>query len=190
MKANELQSEYVKVTTPVGRLSYPHLFDTTNGYEDREKPHYSTEIIFSKDTDLKVLLAAQEKAAALKWGSDKSKWPKDIKMALKDGDEREGLQGYSGSFYLKAKTGEQYAPAIVDTGKNEIIDKKEIYGGVFARVAVSMKAYEISQGKNQPPKRGVSCYLNAVQKIRDGEKFGGSAVDMFDEVENFDDVEL
>jgi hypothetical protein len=190
---DEKKNTYIKVTTPIGRLSYPHLFKTTNGYQDKEKPHYSTEVIFAKNTDLSKLITAQEQAATEMWGP-KSKWPDDIAWALKDGDEREGLQGYAGGLYLKAKTGEEYKPAIVDAQKQEILDPSEVYGGVFARLAISMKAYEIAQpklnGKPQPPRRGVSCYLNAVQKHKDGDKFGGSAVDSFDEIEDYSDVEL
>lgn len=51
--------------------------------------------------------------------------------------------------------------------RNEIFDHSEVYSGVYARASVNFYAYNVNGS------RGIACGLNHLQKVRDGEPFGG-----------------
>lgn len=62
-----------------------------------------------------------------------------------------------------------------------IIDRSEIYSGVYARVSISLYAFSVNGNK------GVACGLGNIQKIRDGEPLGGhtNASNDFDAVDGW-----
>ena len=75
------------------------------------------------------------------------------------------------------------APGIVDADCQPILDRSEVYSGVYGRASVNFYAF------NSNGNRGIACSLNNLQKIRDGEHLGGksSAEDDFatDDEEDF-----
>ncbi|MDB1768752.1 DUF2815 family protein, partial [Eggerthella lenta] len=50
---------------------------------------------------------------------------------------------------------------------NPIIDRSEVYSGVYARVSINFYAF------NSNGNKGIACGLGNIQKIRDGEPLGG-----------------
>ena len=50
-----------------------------------------------------------------------------------------------------------------------IIDRSELYSGVYGRASINFYAYNANGNK------GIACGLNNLQKIRDGEPLGGKA---------------
>lgn len=91
-----------------------------------------------------------------------------IKTPLRDGDkERPGDEAYKDSYFINANSAT--APGIVDADRQQIIDRSEVYSGVYGRASINLYAF------NSNGNRGIACGLNNLQKIRDGEPLGGKA---------------
>ena len=89
-----------------------------------------------------------------------------IKTPLRDGDlERSGDEAYKNSYFVNANS--KIAPGIVDANKQDIIDRSEVYSGVYGRASINFFAF------NSNGNKGIACGLNNLQKIRDGEPLGG-----------------
>jgi hypothetical protein len=167
----EKQQKTFRVITPPGRLSFPSLFKKNN-FGDGD-PRYEATLLFPKETDLSGLKHAIKGAVIAQWGPDKSKWPKNLKMPLRDGDEKSDRDGYPGNFYFTARTVQK--PGVVDQKRNPIEEESgEVYGGCWVRAAVNVKAfvYRGKGGQGAPINQGVSIYLGNVQKVRDDTPFG------------------
>jgi len=161
-----------KVVTGKVRLSYAHLFEPYSSFEN-QPAKYSTTILIPKSdvATIKAIKAAQ--ATALEEGKSKKfggSIPKNWKNTLHDGDEDADLEKnpeYAGHYYMAISNNQK--PGIVDSNVQPILDATEVYSGCYARV--SMNAYPF----NAQGSKGVSFGLNHVQKLADGEPFGGSA---------------
>lgn len=160
-----------QMTTGEVRLSYAHLYEpySNNGGE----PKYSVTVLMPKsDTAAKARLDAAFEAAKQKGISEK--WngvlPPVIASAIHDGD---GVRPNGETFGAECRgcwvfTASSKNPInLVDAGMNPIVQKGEIYSGCYARVCVSLFAY------NSAGKRGIGIGLEAVQKLRDGDPLGG-----------------
>ena len=104
-----------------------------------------------------------------------------IKTPLRDGDkERPGDDAYKGCYFINANSAT--APGIVDADRNPIMDRSEVYSGVYGRASINLYAF------NSNGNRGIACGLNNLQKIRDGEPLGGKprAEDDFDTADDDD----
>ena len=55
----------------------------------------------------------------------------------------------------------------MDADRNPIIDRAEVYSGVYGRASINMYAFNTNGNK------GIACGLNNLQKISDGEPLGG-----------------
>ena len=160
-----------KIVTGVCRLSYANIWQakSING----GAPKFSTSVLIPKsDTEtvakIKAAIAAAyaEGEAKLK-GNGKSVPPLTaIKIPLRDGDqERPDDEAYKGHWFVNANS--NTAPGVVDINRESIIDTKEIYSGVYARVCLS--AYSFNSSGN----KGIALGLQSVQKVKDGEPLGG-----------------
>ena len=89
-----------------------------------------------------------------------------IKNPLRDGDtERPDDEAYANSYFINANS--SAAPGIVDANCNPILERSEVYSGVYGRASISFYAF------NSNGNKGIACGLNNLQKIRDGEPLGG-----------------
>ena len=61
------------------------------------------------------------------------------------------------------------AAGIVDADRNTIIDRSEVYSGVYGRASINLYAF------NSKGNKGIACGLNNLQKIKDGEPLGGKS---------------
>ena len=161
------------VTGPNTRWSYVNAWEpkSING----GTPKYSVSLIIPK-SDTKTVAkiktaieaASKEGEAKLKGNSRTVPPLTAIKTPLRDGDiERPDDAAYAGSYFLNANSGT--APGIVDAECQPILERSEIYSGVYGRASVSFYAF------NSNGNRGIACSLNNLQKIRDGEHLGGKA---------------
>ena len=138
------------------------------------EPKYSVSLIISKDdvqTVKKIkaaIKAAYEEGAAILKGNGKSVPPLSaIHSPLNDGDDKADADpAYKNSYYINAKN--KYAPGIVDARCEPILDQTEVYSGVYGRASVTFIAYNANGAS-----RGITCILNNLQKIKDGEPLGG-----------------
>ncbi len=177
------------VITPVFRVSFPNVFKPKLN-ELSDKTEYSLDMIFDSKEAFKEeykgkkkqtvsLLKAVANAKADQWGADKTKWPEFKNKTFKNGDENvskkdgEIRKGYEGKVYLTAKSDEKFPPKVV-LANGEPADEKAFYGGCYARAQVIARPYEM--GGNC----GVRFILKQLIKVKDGERFGGIAEDVFD----------
>ena len=161
-----------KVITGVNtRWSYVNAWEpkSING----GAPKYSVSLIIPK-SDTKTIEkiqaaieAAYEEGQGKLKGNGKSVPALSVlKTPLRDGDaERPDDEAYADSYFVNANSGT--APGIVDADRNPIIDRSEVYSGVYGRASINFYAF------NSNGNKGIACGLNNLQKIRDGEPLGG-----------------
>ena len=171
-----------KVVTGVVRLSYANVWEPKSINGGAEK--YSVSLIIPKSD--KKTISEIEKAIdnAIKEGASKfgGKVPNKstLKLPLRDGDSERDNEAYKDSFFVNANS--TTAPQIVDTRVQPILDRNEVYSGVYARVSITFYAF------NSNGNKGIACGLGNIQKVRDGEPLGGrsNATDDFTTLEDED----
>jgi len=157
-----------KVITGIVRLSYANVWEPKSINGGTEK--YSVSLIIPK-SDTKTLNAINEAVdAAIEEGKGKfgGKIPNKaaLKLPLRDGDiDRPDDEAYAESYFINANS--ITPPQVVDKNVNPVLDRSEVYSGVYGRVSVSFYAF------NSNGNKGIACGLGNVQKIRDGEPLGG-----------------
>ena len=171
---NKVNNNPMKVITgPETRWSYANVWEakSING----GSPKFSVSLIIPK-TDTRTVAkikaaieaAYREGEAKLK-GNGKTVPPlSTIKTPLRDGDtERPDDTAYANSYFINANSAT--APGIVDSDRQPILDRSEVYSGVYGRASINFYAF------NSNGNRGIACGLNNLQKIRDGEPLGGKS---------------
>lgn len=163
-----------KVITGVNtRWSYVNAWEpkSING----GAPKYSVSLIIPK-SDTKTLekiraaiQAAYEEGQSKLKGSGRSVPALSaLKTPLRDGDaERPDDEAYANSYFVNANSGT--APGIVDADRNPILERSEVYSGVYGRASINFYAF------NSNGNKGIACGLNNLQKIQDGEPLGGKS---------------
>ena len=171
--ANAVKNPMKVITGPETRWSYVNAWEpkSING----GTPKYSVSLIIPKSDTRTVekinaaIKAAYEEGAGKLKGNGKSVPPMAaIKLPLRDGDiERPDDEAYAGCWFVNANN--TSAPGIVDADRQPILDRSEVYSGVYGRASISFYAFNSSGNK------GIACSLNNLQKIADGESLGGHA---------------
>lgn len=160
------------ITSRRTRLSYAHVWDpkSING----GAPKYSVSLIIPKDDPCiekirAAIEAAYEEGESKLKGSGKSvPVLQAIKTPLRDGDlERPDDAAYAGCYFVNANSSS--APGIVDKDCNPILERSEVYSGIYARASINFYAF------NSNGNKGIACGLNNLQKISDGEPLGGKS---------------
>ena len=161
------------ITGPETRWSYANVWDakSING----GAPKFSVSLIIPKSDTKTVekikaaIRAAYEEGQSKLKGNGKSVPALSvIKTPLRDGDtERSDDPSYAGCYFINANS--SAAPGIVDADRQPILDRSEVYSGVYGRASISLYAF------NSNGNRGIACGLNNLQKIKDGEPLGGKS---------------
>lgn len=164
-----------KVITGVKtRWSYANIWDPKAPLGGGT-PKYSVSLIIPKDDTATVnkinaaIQAAYEEGQSKLKGNGKSVPPLSaIKTPLRDGDiERPDDPAYAGCYFVNANSASK--PGVVDADRQPIIERSEVYSGVYGRASINFYAYNVNCSK------GIACGLNNLQKIKDGEPLGGKA---------------
>ena len=155
------------------RWSYANVWEakSING----GKPKFSVSLIIPKDdtaTVNKIKAAIQsayeEGQSKLKGNGKTVPTLSIIKTPLRDGDlERPDDEAYAGCYFINANSAS--APGIVDADRQPVIDRSEVYSGVYGRASINFYAF------NSNGNKGIACGLNNLQKIKDGEPLGGKS---------------
>ena len=161
------------ITGPTTRWSYANVWDpkSING----GAPKYSVSLIIPKSdtrTVEKVKAAIQsayeEGQSKLKGNGKTVPALSILKTPLRDGDlERPDDEAYHNCYFINANSAT--APGIVDADRNPILERSEVYSGVYGRASINLYAF------NSNGNKGIACGLNNLQKISDGEPLGGKS---------------
>ncbi|MCX4308348.1 MAG: DUF2815 family protein [Acetatifactor sp.] len=161
------------ITGPRTRWSYANVWDpkSINGGD----PKYSVSLIIPKsDTktiakiEAAIQAAYEEGESKLRGNSKTVPALSVLKTPLRDGDrERPDDEAYRNSYFINANSATK--PGIVDADRNPILDRSEVYSGVYGRASVNFYAF------NSNGNKGIACGLNNLQKISDGEPLGGKS---------------
>ena len=159
------------ITGPNTRFSYANVWEakSING----GAPKFSVSLIIPKSDTRTVEKIKAAIEAAYKEGESKLKGNgrsvpalSAIKNPLRDGDtERPDDEAYANSYFINANSAT--APGIVDANCNPILERSEVYSGVYGRASISFYAF------NSNGNKGIACGLNNLQKLSDGEPLGG-----------------
>ena len=166
------------------RLSYVHFLEPAAPRGGGKEKYSASVIIPKSDTKtIEQIEAAIQNAIKSHLEKFGGKMPNmnAIKTPLRDGDTERDDEAYRDSYFLNANSISK--PQIVDRHLQPILDPDEIYSGMYARVSLSFYAFNVNGN------RGVACGLGNVQKIKDGERFGGksSASDDFTSLDDDND---
>ncbi len=171
---NAKKANPMKVITGANtRWSYANVWEpkSING----STPKYSVSLIIPKSDTKTIEKIKQAIASAYKEGEAKLKGNGKsvpalsvLKTPLRDGDnEKPDDSTYAGSYFLNANSAS--APGIVDSTCQPILERSEVYSGVYGRASINFYAYNSSGNK------GIACGLNNLQKVRDGAPLGGKS---------------
>lgn len=161
------------ITGPDTRWSYANVWEakSING----GTPKFSVSLIIPKSDTRTVakikaaIEAAYHEGEAKLKGNGKTVPPlAALKTPLRDGDtERPDDPAYANAYFINANSAT--APGIVDADCQPILERSEVYSGVYGRASINFYAF------NSNGNKGIACGLNNLQKIRDGEPLGGKS---------------
>lgn len=171
--ANKVNNPMKVITGPDTRWSYANVWEakSING----GTPKFSVSLIIPKSDTATIAKIRAAIEAAYKEGEAKLKGNgrsvpalSVLKTPLRDGDtERPDDEAYANAYFVNANSAT--APGIVDADRQPILDRSEVYSGVYGRASINFYAF------NSNGNKGVACGLNNLQKIRDGEPLGGKS---------------
>ena len=138
-------------------------------------PKYSVSLIIPKSDKATVQKIRSAIEAAYKEGEGKLKGNgksvpalASLRSPLRDGDiDRPDDAAYANAFFVNANSAS--APGIVDADRLPVLNRSEVYSGVYGRASITFYAY------NSNGNRGIACGLQNLQLIRSGEPLGGRA---------------
>lgn len=181
------EKDPAKVILSSHTICFPHLKEPS-AFKDSDRKEYSIEFLIPYDhPDVDKINDALEHV----YNSNKESVFKGAKMSgrnfhnpLRDGEEV--LEDYpnrsevEGHYVLKAKSKSQ--PAVFDENGDEIYDIDDIYSGCICRGVIVFRPFNHDSGK-----KGISCFLNSVKFMEEGERIGGFSAS-HDDYEDEDDA--
>lgn len=121
-----------------------------------------------KKIEAAIQAAYEEGESKLKGNGKSVPSLKVLKTPLRDGDlERPDDAAYADSYFINANSAS--APGIVDADRQPILERSEVYSGVYGRASINFYAFNSNGNKE------IACGLNNLQKIADGEPLGGKS---------------
>lgn len=191
MAGKKKQRLTVDVTTGIGVISFPRLSKETANKKDDGTLSYDIQILLPKSdrVNIRKVLKAIQQVGEHEWGD---KW-KQVRSPLRDGDAEKDELTEDGStkgekyperlgcYFINARSSR---PVTVVDRHLAALDPDEVYGGCKGKISVTFYPYSVSGN------HGIGAGLNGVQKIAEGEPFGGGAPaveSMFEEIDDDED---
>jgi hypothetical protein len=161
------------------RMAWPALFEPEE--DDYGNERFKVACLFPPDANLKPLEDAIYDAWEEEYGTNKADWPagkNDVWPGEKIADAgKKDYEGFKPGWKVVNITSKD-PPGIIDADKNDVLSKREVYGGRWARAQVNVATYDNKS-------RGVGVYMNHIQLLDHDEPFSGKgrAEDAFDKYE-------
>lgn len=139
--ANKMTNPMKVITGPKTRWSYANVWEPKSINGGTAK--YSVCLLIPKEDTVtvekikKAIEAAYKEGEAKLKGNGKSVPPlAALKTPLRDGDvEKPDDESYAGHYFLNANN--TTAPGIVDADRQPILQRSEVYSGVYGRASIS-----------------------------------------------------
>lgn len=170
------------------RMSYEHVFTPTK-FDDNSDPKFGTTAIIPKNhPDLKAARTAFLEAGKETFPDAFSGagWPRGYSCGLKDADTEVDQNGtllaeknpaYAGCYILEANSSKR--PLVMNRNKSALTEEDGvIYSGCYVNLSLNIAGYTFGKVK-----KGVKAYLNGVQFVADGERFGQDVSSDFDDLD-------
>ena len=174
------------IMTPEARLCFPALFTPKVTQSGKEK--YTATLLIPKTVDITALQNIVTQTAQQQWPDQWKQIPWN--NPIQDGDTAVFRSGknvgkrkcdvypeYAGHWAVDATKQARDRnnqvvppPPVVDQNVQKVLDPEVVYSGCYVIANVNAWAYQNQQ-------YGVGIGLNAVQKVRDGERLGNAAPD-------------
>lgn len=155
-----------------GTLSYAKIWEP-----DPETKKYSCALLVDKDDVDSLDKIAGALDAAIEAGKTKLANQKGnvvkatLKLPLRDGDdEHPGEKTYENKMFFNCSSKRKIP--VVDRHRVAITDTEEVYSGCIVNAVINLYAFNTGGNK------GIAVGINAIQKVRDGERLGGGSVDI------------
>lgn len=190
----QVRSTYI---TQAFRLSYPAIFEPAAVMGDESKKKYGLTMLFPKKSVATALQAAKHPASTwMPTDNCAGFWAEVTKIAranfgpevdlktlkltkFRDGDKPKdsGKISDEEKGYIVVRTSSKDKPDALRQDKTRISDPSELYPGCWVRAVLTVAPF-------LKPQRGVTVYLNGVQKLADDTPFSSRprAEDEFDAV--------
>ena len=149
------------------RLSFPNLFEAKAGDEPGSKPKFGATFLMHKTKNAAEIKALQAAVDTVKKTADVLKGKKISKQPIRDGAEKDQLDGYDGDVvFISARNHNR--PGVVNRDLTPLVaaDGKP-YAGCYVNATV--ECYGYTHPKSGP---GITWSLRNVQFVKDGEPFG------------------
>jgi hypothetical protein len=151
------------VVTPIGRASFPQLFEAAQVNGEGPEKYNLTLIIEPDAPGLKELEDQVADYIKVKF----PKLPKDLKTPILIGDDLDRPE-YAGKIVLRLSCrADKHKPKVIDAMKNPITDPALFYSGCNCRATFTLYSWTY-MGKS-----GVSIGLVDVQKVSENERLDG-----------------
>jgi hypothetical protein len=172
-KEKEEKPQVGKVKLKRVRLSFPSLFVATS-YKGSE-PRYSATFILDKVKHKAEIIAIRKAVKAVtieQW----KKEPPRLTTPLREGEEKEDLEGYGEEIMFIACHSRRPIP-VIDSNKRTLTESDgRPYSGCYVHASITVWAQDSKDwGKR------INASLNAVMFAEDGESFSGGGVDVDEE---------
>ena len=161
--SNNYKNPTKVITGPKTRWSYANVWDpkSING----GTPKYSVSLIIPKSDvatvkkiEAAIQAAYEEGEFKLKGNGKSVPSLKILKTPLRDGDlERPDDAAYADSYFINANSAS--APGIVDADRQPILERSEVYSGVYGRASINFYAF------NSNGNKGIACGLNICRRL-------------------------
>jgi hypothetical protein len=152
--------------TPLGTLSWPHLFEPKSVTPGGE-PRFSATLILDAAAQKDPLWTAirQGVAAAIdkKWGVGKCKdaaFVRSLLLPWKPASNKSQYAGFDAPGAVYINPWSKTKPGVYNRRVQPILDPNDVWAGQMVKMSITIFAY------HQSANRGVSCNLNNVQIIR------------------------
>lgn len=193
----------MEIVLPESRISF-EVLGKPKGYKDAPPPapqRWGSTFLIPQGSDLaKTVDKAIAEVAEAKWGKKAKLYLEDILADKKascwvNGDKKE-YDGYQGMMALTAyRYEEKGRPLVMDSDTSPVYKADgtlyegkggRIYSGCFVKAKVDIYAQDNSNGK------GIRAELKVVQRLRNGDAFGGGTpptADGFEAIEEGADAD-
>lgn len=153
--------------TPKARFSFVNVFKPGKAMDGNE-PKFGVTLLFDKDADFSLAKKMCQDALLEKFGAEKLQneaFKKKLRTPFRDQGEKE-FDGYvAGCIFITATSKQK--PSVVDANGADILEERDVFSGCYGRASLRAFAYD------QKGNVGVAFGLQNVQKLADGEPFGG-----------------